>query len=176
MAQRTADREVASVAPPTRRRFLLVIGLALNAVVAGLVAIPVLGYLLGPIRRRAAQSWILLGPIENFPVGETRLATYENPFRVAWDGPTANIACWVRRLESEQFQVFAINCTHLGCPVRWFASSRLFMCPCHGGVYYEDGSQASGPPPRGLYEYDSQIRDGQLWVQGGQIPTLSEPV
>jgi menaquinol-cytochrome c reductase iron-sulfur subunit len=176
MAQRTADSEVASVAPPTRRRFLLVIGLALNAVVAGLVAIPVLGYLLGPIRRRAAQSWIQLGPIENFPVGETRLATYENPFRVAWDGPTAKIACWVRRLEGEQFQVFAINCTHLGCPVRWFAPSRLFMCPCHGGVYYEDGSHASGPPPRGLYEYDSQIRDGQLWVQGGQIPTLSEPL
>ena len=79
-------------------------------------------------------------------------------------------------LEGEQFQVFAINCTHLGCPVRWFAPSRLFMCPCHGGVYYEDGSHASGPPPRGLYEYDYEIRDGQLWVQGGQIPTLSEPV
>ena len=104
------------------------------------------------------------------------MATYENPFRVAWDGPTANIACWVRRLEGEQFQVFAINCTHLGCPVRWFAPSRLFMCPCHGGVYYEDGSHASGPPPRSLYEYDYQVRDGQLWVQGGQIPTLSEPV
>ena len=72
--------------------------------------------------------------------------------------------------------MFAINCTHLGCPVRWFALSRLFMCPCHGGVYYEDGSHASGPPPRGLYEYDYQIRDGQLWVQGGRIPTLSEPV
>jgi menaquinol-cytochrome c reductase iron-sulfur subunit len=163
-------------ATPARRRFLLAFGLVLNAVVGVLVAIPVLGYLLGPIRRRTAQSWILLGPIERFPVGETRLATYENPFRVAWDGPTANIACWVRRLEGEQFQVFAINCTHLGCPVRWFAPSRLFMCPCHGGVYYEDGSHASGPPPRGLYEYDYQIRDGQLWVQGGQIPTLSEPV
>jgi menaquinol-cytochrome c reductase iron-sulfur subunit len=163
-------------APPTRRKFLLAFGLALNAVVAGLVAIPVLGYLLGPMRRRTAQSWILLGPIERFPAGETRLATYENPFRVAWDGPTAHIACWVRRLEGEHFQVFAINCTHLGCPVRWFAPSRLFMCPCHGGVYYEDGSHASGPPPRGLYEYDYRIRDGQLWVQGGQIPTLSEPL
>jgi hypothetical protein len=32
------------------------------------------------------------------------------------------------------------------------------MCPCHGGVYYEDGSYASGPPPRGLYEYDIRFR------------------
>jgi menaquinol-cytochrome c reductase iron-sulfur subunit len=176
MAQGDTSGGQESPSSPTRRRFLLAVGLALNAVVAVLVAIPVLGYLLGPIRRRAAQSWILLGPITSYPVGETRLATYENPFRVAWDGPTAHIACWVRRLEGEQFQVFAINCTHLGCPVRWFAPSRLFMCPCHGGVYYEDGSQASGPPPRGLYAYDSQIREGQLWVQGGQIPTLSEPL
>jgi Rieske Fe-S protein len=176
MAQDDANSEVVPAVPPSRRRFLFTLGLALNAVVAVLVAIPLLGYLFGPIRRRAAQSWIGLGPLENFPVGETRLATYENPFRVPWDGLTAQIACWVRRLEGEQFRVFAINCTHLGCPVRWFASSRLFMCPCHGGVYYEDGSHASGPPPRGLYEYDYQIRDGQLWVQGGRIPTLSEPV
>ena len=176
MAQDDASGAEVAVTPPTRRRFLLAVGLALNAVVAGLVGIPVLGYLLGPIRRRPAQTWILLGPLERFPAGETRLATYENPFRVAWDGQTAQVACWVRRLEGEQFQVFAINCTHLGCPVRWFALSRLFMCPCHGGVYYEDGSHASGPPPRGLYEYDYQIRNGQLWVQGGRIPTLSEPV
>ena len=176
MAQDTADREWAPQAPPTRRRFLLAVGLALDGIVAGLVAIPVIGYLLGPIRRRAAQSWIPLGFLERFPEGETRLATYENPFRVAWDGPTAKLACWVRRIEGEQFQVFAINCTHLGCPVRWFAPSRLFMCPCHGGAYYEDGSRASGPPPRGLFEYDYQVRDGQLWVRGGRIPTLSEPV
>ena len=164
--------------PPTasRRSFLFTLGLALNAVAAFLVGIPVIGYLLGPVRRRAEQAWISLGPLERFPEGQTRLATYENPFRVAWDGATANIPCWVRRIAGDKFQVFAINCAHLGCPVRWFAQSRLFMCPCHGGVYYEDGSLASGPPPRGLFEYAYQVRDGKLWVQGGQIPTLSEPV
>ena len=143
-------------------------------VAATLVGIPVVGYIFGPVRRRAAHAWIGLGPLRNFPEGQTRLATYENPFRVAWDGATADIPCWVRRLDGERFQVFAINCAHLGCPVRWFAQSRLFMCPCHGGVYYEDGSRASGPPPRGLFEYEHQVRDGRLWVRGGQIPTLSE--
>ena len=97
------------------------------------------GYLLAPARRRGGQSWIKLGPLTSFPEGETRLAIYENPFRVAWDGATAKIACWVRRVKGDQFQIFAINCAHLGCPVRWFAQSRLFMCPCHGGAYYEDG-------------------------------------
>ena len=176
MVQNDAARNVGSPVRPSRRKFLFALGLALDALAAVLVGIPVVGYLLGPTRRHTTQAWIQLGPLESFPEGETLLATYENPFHVPWDGPTAKVACWVRRVEGEQFQVLAINCTHLGCPVRWFAPSRLFMCPCHGGAYYEDGSRASGPPPRGLFEYDYQVRDGQLWVQAGQIPTLSQPV
>lgn len=166
-----------SLPPSTssRRSFLFKLGLGLNVVAATLVGIPVIGYILGPVRKRAMQAWISLGPLQSFPEGQTRLATYENPFRVAWDGVTADIPCWVRRMEGARFQVFAINCAHLGCPVRWFAQSRLFMCPCHGGVYYEDGSRASGPPPRALFEYEYQVRDEKLWIRGGQIPTLSEP-
>jgi menaquinol-cytochrome c reductase iron-sulfur subunit len=160
----------------SRRGFLFTLGLGLNAIAAVLVGIPVVGYLLGPIRRAAGQAWIDLGAVASFPEGQTRLATYENPFRVAWDGPTAKIACWVRHIGGGRFQVFAVNCAHLGCPVRWFAQSRLFMCPCHGGAYYEDGSRASGPPPRGLFEYEYAIRDGRLWVRGGQLPTLAGPV
>ena len=157
----------------SRRGFLFKLGLALNVIGAALVGIPVIGYILAPARRLGGQAWIELGATAKFPEGETRLATYENPFRVEWDGASAKVACWVRRLEGNRFQVFAVNCAHLGCPVRWFAQSRLFMCPCHGGVYYEDGSRASGPPPRGLFEYEYQIRDGQLWVRGGQLPTLA---
>src|SRR3989454_4381510 len=160
----------------SRRGFLFKLGLGLNLLGAALVGVPVIGYIFAPVRRLGGRSWITLGPVGRFPAGETRLAVYENPFRVAWDGATAKVACWVRHIGGEQFQVFAVNCTHLGCPVRWFAQSRLFMCPCHGGAYYEDGSRASGPPPRGLFEYEYQVRDGVLWVRGGQLPTLSRPV
>jgi len=159
----------------SRRGFLLGLGLALNAVAAALFTVPVVGYLLGPVRRLAEQAWIPLGPLTQFPEHQTRLATYRNPFVQAWDGETANVPCWVRRLGGETFQVFAINCAHLGCPVRWFPESGLFMCPCHGGVYYADGSRASGPPPRGLFEYAYKVEGGQLWVRGGELPTLSGP-
>lgn len=160
----------------SRRRFLIGLGVALNTVGAALIGVPILGYVAGVLRKRSYQAWLPLGQLADFPVGETRLATYENPFTVPWDGDSARVPCWVRRTSEQSFQVFAINCAHLGCPVRWFPESSLFMCPCHGGVYYEDGSVASGPPPRGLFEYAYQIRGEELWVQGGQTPTLGNRV
>ena len=123
-----------TAAAVSRRRFLFFVGGALNAVAATLLAIPVIRYVFSSFRRNvASQSWIMLGALENFPENQTRLATYRNPYTRPWDGTTANMPCWVRRLTGEKFQVFAINCTHLGCPVRWFEESHLFMCPCHGG-------------------------------------------
>ena len=163
--------------PVTRRGMLFRLGLGLNVVAASFIGIPVLGYISSAIfGRKAQQAWIPLGNLEKFPTGQTRLATYRNPFTTPWDGFVADIPCWVRHMTNGDFQVFAINCAHLGCPVRWFQESRLFMCPCHGGVYYEDGSVASGPPPHGLYEYEYRIRNQRLEVRGGQTPTASQPV
>jgi len=99
------------------------------------------------------------------------MATFQQPGADASDGETANIPCWVRRQDGELFQVFAINCAHLGCPVRWFPQSNLFMCPCHGGAYYQDGSRASGPPERGLFEYRYKVEKGALFIRTGQLPT-----
>jgi len=157
------------------RRWLLVkAGILLNAAVAVVIATPVVGYLLGPVRRKGGyNSWIQLGDVAGFPEGETRLANFVNPSTHSSDGQTASASCWVRRVQGESFQVFAINCAHLGCPVRWFPQSELFMCPCHGGVYYADGARASGPPERGLFEYDYKVQNGQLLINAGQMPTLA---
>ena len=166
-----------TVPPVTRRNFMFKLGLGLNVIAASLIAIPVLGFVLSAVfRKKAYQSWIPLGEMTQFPEGQTRLASYRNPFTRPWDGFTSDIPCWVRHIDNQRFQVFAINCAHLGCPVRWFPESGLFMCPCHGGVYYEDGSHASGPPPRGLFEYAFRVRRDRLEVRGGQTPNLAEPV
>lgn len=170
------EEEQTPVDPLTvsRRWLLLAVGAFFNAVVGAAVAVPVVKYLLSPIKSDDAyKSWISLGPVDTFPVGETRLAKFTNPVGLAWDGETDRVACWVRRISEKEFQVFAINCAHLGCPVRWFPQSGLFMCPCHGGAYYADGSRASGPPERGLFTYDTKIVDGALQINAGQMPTLS---
>jgi Rieske Fe-S protein len=158
----------------SRRWLLLKIGVFFNAVVGVAVTVPVVKYLLSPVKPDGAyKSWIALGTIDSFPVGETRLAKFTNPVGQTWDGETDRVACWVRRVTPTEFQVFAVNCAHLGCPVRWFPQSQLFMCPCHGGAYYADGSRASGPPERGLFTYDTKIVQGNLEINAGQMPTLA---
>ena len=157
----------------SRRGFFTKLGIAFNALVATALTVPIVQYLVSSVTRGegAYLSWVPLGKVSEFPEGETRLATFQNPYVMPTDGKTVDTACWVRRIAGEQFQVFAINCAHLGCPVRWFPQSGLFMCPCHGGAYYRDGSRASGPPERGLFEYPSKIQNGVVTIQAGELPT-----
>jgi menaquinol-cytochrome c reductase iron-sulfur subunit len=158
----------------SRRTFLMNVGIALNAIVGIAIAAPVVVYLFGPVlRRNEYRHWVALGDVTDFHPGETRLVVYRNPFRDQWDGVTANVPAYVRCTAPGQLVVFAINCAHLGCPVRWFKESQLFMCPCHGGVYYADGSRASGPPERGLFTYETKIDSGRLMINAGVLPTLS---
>ena len=161
----------------SRRAALVKIGLFFNGIVGAVLAVPVVRYLLSPVVSAAeANQWLSLGALDQFPAGQTRLATFRNPVVRTWDGETGDIPCWVRSIDSEHFQVFAINCAHLGCPVRWFPQSNLFMCPCHGGAYYQDGSRASGPPPRGLFEYSYRVEKGQLFIKAGETPTTGSPI
>ncbi|HUA59718.1 MAG TPA: Rieske (2Fe-2S) protein [Verrucomicrobiae bacterium] len=156
------------------RRSIMRLGILFNGLVAAALAMPIGRYLLSSIARGRGNgylAWVPLGPVAEFPEGETRFATFRNPLVMPTDGKTVDTACWVRRIEGERFQVFAVNCAHLGCPVRWFPQSGLFMCPCHGGAYYRDGTRASGPPERGLFEYPCKIENGLVTIQAGELPT-----
>ena len=138
---------------------LLKLGVLFNAAVAVAVATPVVRYLLAPVKRRGRIQLLDLSRIRStsFLPGKRGSRPSGIPSTEPWDGETAHTACWVRRIDADEFQVFAINCAHLGCPVRWFPQSGLFMCPCHGGVYYADGSRASGPPERGLFTITTKL-------------------
>jgi len=158
----------------SRRGFFTKMGMLFNGFAALVLAAPFARYLLSSVthgRGNGYLSWVPLGHVDEFPEGETRLATFQNPYVMPTDGKTVDTACWVRHVAEDQFQVFAINCAHLGCPVRWFPQSGLFMCPCHGGAYYRDGSRASGPPERGLFEYPYKVENGLITIKAGELPT-----
>lgn len=160
---------------PTRRDFLVGLGVVLNVAAGAMISLPIIGYVLSSFVKKYPLQYVPVGKLNKFPEGTTRLATYINPGGQSWDGKTTEIPCWVRHVKDNEFQIFAINCTHLGCPVRWFEESKLFMCPCHGGAYYEDGVNAAGPPPRPLYTYKYQVKGDELQILAGVLPNLGNP-
>ena len=128
------------------------------------------GFILGPLLAPEPDVWRAVGAVDSFKPGETVKVKFLDPSPVAWAGVTAMTAAWLRRLKSGGFVAFAVNCSHLGCPVRWLAQANLFMCPCHGGVYYADGNVAAGPPPRRLFNYPVRVRDGQVEILASAVP------
>ncbi len=151
-----------------RRGFLSAIGLGLSALVAAVVTVPSLGFLLG--LRKTPSVWRRVGRVDEFALGTTVEVAFLDPSPEPWAGVTAKTAAWLRRTGPDEFVVFSVNCTHLGCPVRWLPDAELFMCPCHGGVYYQDGNVASGPPPRPLTRYQVRVRDGHVEILTGPLP------
>ena len=150
-----------SEAELTRRRFLSRVSLALSGLAAAVVGVPIVAYLLSPLLQPPPDEWRDVGPVENFPIGTTVEAAYDDPSPLPWAGQTARTAVWLRRGSETDFTAFGVNCTHLGCPVNWLADADLFMCPCHGGVYYGDGNVAGGPPPRPLTRLAVRVTDDQ---------------
>jgi menaquinol-cytochrome c reductase iron-sulfur subunit len=155
-----------------RRRFLSRVTVGLSGAIAALVGAPIVGYLIAPLFEREPDAFVPVGDVSKFASGQTALVQFEDPSPLAWAGQTAKTALWVRRIDAgEAFQVFNVNCTHLGCPVDWRADSKLFLCPCHGGVFYADGNVAGGPPPRPLYQREWRVSGGKLFVKVQRLPT-----
>jgi menaquinol-cytochrome c reductase iron-sulfur subunit len=149
----------------TRRRFLSRLSFIMMGAIGAVLSIPIGAYLLSPLFDPRRQGWRDLGVASDFPIGQTQQVVFGDPSPLPWAGQTALASAWVRRNGENDFTVFAINCTHLGCPVNWQPEGSLFLCPCHGGVYYADGTVAAGPPPRPLTRYETRINnDGHLEI------------
>ncbi|MFZ0593530.1 MAG: Rieske (2Fe-2S) protein [Bryobacteraceae bacterium] len=151
-----------------RRTFLTEIGVIAAGIAAAIVTVPAIAFLLG--LRKTPSSWRSLGHLDDFKIGETVEVSFTDPSPLPWSGVTAKTAAWLRRKDQQEFVAFAIYCTHLGCPVRWIPTADLFMCPCHGGVFYADGTVASGPPPKPLVQYPVRVNAGLVEIQASPVP------
>ena len=63
-----------------------------------------------------------------------------------------------------EFTIFDDRCTHLGCPFSWSDQKKQFDCPCHNGVFDEEGRVTGGPPPRPLDRYEYKVEGGILYA------------
>ncbi len=64
--------------------------------------------------------------------------------------------------------VSAVNptCTHSGCTVKWQKGQSQFVCPCHGAKYASSGKKLSGPAPRSLGTYPTQVEGDTIFISG----------
>jgi menaquinol-cytochrome c reductase iron-sulfur subunit len=157
----------------SRRGFLEKLCLGLGGVCTAILAVPFIGFVLAPLFRKSPNQWVSVGKIAEFAVGKTVSVTIIDPSSLPWAGITARSAAWLRRESETEFIAFSVNCTHLGCPVRWMGDAELFMCPCHGGVFYKDGKVAAGPPQHPLPRYNVRIQNGEVQIEAAPIPIQS---
>jgi menaquinol-cytochrome c reductase iron-sulfur subunit len=155
----------------SRRRFMTRTTHTAGAVAAAAFTLPALGFAIGPVFDRAPDSWQDVGAISRFTdldyapevitiepgIGEAgRSIAYVRKHSEAIDGP----------VKDQYDHVIAISsrCVHVGCPVRYVATARSFICPCHGGVYDFRGIRSGGPPPRPLDRFYTLIRNDHVLI------------
>lgn len=154
----------------SRRNFLQMISIGMGLIGAALVGIPMIGFLFSPLFKKTEQVWRPVGTVDNFKIGTTTNVIFTDSSPLPWAGVSARSAAWLRRIDETNFEAFSVNCTHLGCPVNWIQSADLFLCPCHGGVYNQEGQVVAGPPPLPLTKYPVRVQAGQVQILTSPIP------
>ncbi len=51
----------------------------------------------------------------------------------------------------------SLNCTHMGCTVKWNSAETTWDCPCHGSRFDCDGAVLDGPAVRPLSQVEVEI-------------------
>jgi quinol---cytochrome c reductase iron-sulfur subunit, bacillus type len=144
---------------------------ATGAVAAAAFTLPALGFAIAPVFEPTADTWQAVGPLSRFTdqdylpevitvepgIGEAGLSiAYIRKHSVSIDGPVKD--------EYDHVIALSSRCVPVGCPVRYVAAARSFVCPCHGGVYDFRGVRTGGPPPRPLDRFYTLVRAGTVFV------------
>ena len=112
------------------------------------------------------KQWSHVGDASEFADSKGPVAkTIAFSVRDGWREVVSTQSVYVNRTADGQLQVLSAICPHMGCSVGWQASQGKFVCLCHGGQFSSDGQHIAGPPPRGLDNLRTQVKDGKLQAQ-----------
>ena len=170
----TVDRQIPGAfegETVTRRRFMVGTVHVGGAVAVSAIALPALGFALGPIFEEKEVEWQPVGPPDMFPAEEYVPKVITETEGIGVVGMTT---VYMRRRNPEidtekadeynEYIAISTRCMHLGCPVRYVAASERFICPCHGGVYDFRGAVSGGPPVRPLDRFYTRVRGGNVEI------------
>lgn len=139
-------------------------------ILAGIVGVPTFILGLSPLlQRRRQQRWRRVGQLDEFPLGAIQQAHLAVD-RMAWPRTFPDQAVFVWRETQDSVVVFSRSCTDLGCPLNYDPGSTCFFCPCHGGIFAQNGERLAGPTNRSMYRFAHRIRDGVLEIDMGSLP------
>jgi len=122
----------------------------------------------------AWTSWDILQPIN--PGGFGGQISAGSVDKVPSDG-VATIPAAQAYLTKHNEEVVALwwRCPHLGCRVPWCESSGQFECPCHGTTFNRLGEYRTGPSPRGMDRFATEIVEQDLVIDTGSITNGPPP-
>lgn len=144
----------------SRSKFLTGATVGLGGLIGIAVAVPVLGFVLGPSFATEDWYWTSFGPVDN---AEYKQGTFVPVvFERGKLGELDRRVAYVRRDGAEEFTIMSNTCMHLGCPVQFKTTG--FACPCHGGQYDTEGIRTAGPPIRPLNRFEYKVDNGNLLV------------
>ncbi len=144
----------------SRSKFLTGATIGLGGLIGVAVAVPVLGFVLGPSFATEDWYWTSFGKVDNpeFKKGTFVPVVFERGKLGELDRRVA----YVRRDGDQDFTIISNVCMHLGCPVQFKTTG--FACPCHGGQYDTEGIRTAGPPIRPLNRFEYKVENGNLLV------------
>ena len=152
----------------TRRRLFTGGAMALGGIATAAIALPAIGFLIGPIFDEEEVTFQDVGAPSDFVPNNYVPRTVTVSSGVGEAGKTT---VYLRegnpQLPGErrgEYIAISTRCAHLGCPVRWIDASDRFVCPCHGGVYDFQGKVAGGPPVRPLDRFVTRVQNGQVQI------------
>ncbi len=153
----------------SRRDFLGATVWTIGGLITLGLGVPAIAYIIGPsLAPSATEDWMPLGAAAKVEIGTPTLFKIKVQRKAGWIVNEDEIAVYVRTDDGRTFTAISNVCTHLGCRVRWSADRKQFSCPCHDGVFTQDGIVVSGPPPKPLSQYEVKVDNGQIFIRGGK--------
>jgi Rieske Fe-S protein len=158
----------------TRRRLMGLTVHGAGIITVSAIALPALGFALGPLFSRVPFEWQAIGKPSDFPQDTyvTKVITI-----VPGIGEVGKTISYVRSrnpaIDTEPLDQYnhwvalSSRCMHLGCPVRYTPAAQRFICPCHGGVYDFRGVRTGGPPVRPLDRFYTRLNPASGLVELG---------
>lgn len=92
------------------------------------------------------------GPLSSLPVGEARLVRH------------GSRPLFVLRISETEVQALSAVCTHRQCVLEWSRERKVFVCPCHDGIFDASGNVVSGLPTRRLEQYRASVRRNEIVI------------